>query len=93
VSRDDPTAPLERTASGIHGRQAGGAHHEVAALGHRCRSASSEAAHALGDDELAADLLDRVAAAELEADERATIADDMARADELRVAITAPVDG
>jgi len=59
----------------------------------QARILRGEAAHALGDDELAADLLDRVAAAELETDERATIADDMARADELRVAITAPVDG
>ncbi len=52
----------------------------------QARILRADAAHALGDDELAAELLDRVAEADLGADDRASIADDLARADELRAA-------
>ena len=44
----------------------------------------AEAAHALGDDALAARLLSDAAAVELQADARASLADDLARAEELR---------
>ncbi len=47
----------------------------------------ADAAHALGDDGLAGRLLAQVANAALEPDERLTIADDLARADELLLAL------
>ena len=53
----------------------------------QARILRAEAAHALGDDALAADLLGLVAQPELNADDRARIADDLARADELRSAL------
>ena len=53
----------------------------------QARILRADAAHALGDDELAAELLDRGTEADLEADDRASIADDLARADELRSAL------
>ena len=53
----------------------------------QARILRADAAHALGDDELAAELLDRVAEADLEAPDRPSIADDQARADELRAAL------
>ncbi len=49
----------------------------------QARILRAEAAHALGDDALAATLLAEVAAVPLEADARASLADDLARADEL----------
>jgi hypothetical protein len=58
-----------------------------AVLGVQARILRAEAAHALGDDELAAVLLDEVAAADLEAGDVEPIADDLARADELRSAL------
>jgi hypothetical protein len=53
----------------------------------QARILRADAAHALGDDALAAELLDQVAAADLGAVDRASIADDLARADELRPAL------
>ena len=53
----------------------------------QARILRADAAHALGDDKLAAELLDRVAEVDLRADDRASIADDLARADELRAAL------
>jgi len=53
----------------------------------QARILRADAAHALGDHELATELLDRVAEADLEAADRASIADDLARADELRAAL------
>ena len=50
----------------------------------------ADAAHTLGDDHTAARLLDDVAAIGLDADDRAGIADDLARADELRLALSSP---
>ena len=47
----------------------------------------AEAAHAIGDDARAVALLSQVAETDLGAVERARIADDLARADELRVAL------
>jgi catechol 2,3-dioxygenase-like lactoylglutathione lyase family enzyme len=47
----------------------------------------AEAAHALGEDALAGDVLDQIANVELTAADRATIADDLARAEELRLAL------
>jgi hypothetical protein len=47
----------------------------------------ADAAHALGDDALAASVLDQLASIALEPAEQATLADDLARADELRLAI------
>ena len=48
----------------------------------------AEAAHALGDDALAASLLAEVGELGLAADDRAALADDLARADELRIAMS-----
>jgi hypothetical protein len=53
----------------------------------KARILRAEAAHALGDDGLAAELLDEVATVNLDADDLVTIADDLARADELRLTI------
>ena len=53
----------------------------------QARILRADAAHALGDDALAARLLAEVAGADLEPEERLTIADDLARADELLVAL------
>jgi catechol 2,3-dioxygenase-like lactoylglutathione lyase family enzyme len=50
----------------------------------RARILRAEAAHALGDDALASRLLSEVATADLGAAERAALADELARADELR---------
>jgi catechol 2,3-dioxygenase-like lactoylglutathione lyase family enzyme len=47
----------------------------------------AEAAHAMGDDVLATELVQRAAAISLGADERASLTDDLARADELRAAL------
>jgi hypothetical protein len=47
----------------------------------------ADAAHALGDDGLAATLLAEAGQVALGADDRASIADDLARADELRLAL------
>ena len=47
----------------------------------------AEAAHALGDDALAERLLGQAVRAVLEPDERLAIADDLARADELLLAV------
>ena len=54
----------------------------------QARILRAEAAHALDDDALAADLLRQVDRTELRADERATIRDDLTRADELRLGIS-----
>jgi hypothetical protein len=48
----------------------------------------ADAAHALGDDTLAATLLTDAAQVPLGADDEASVADDLARADELRVALS-----
>jgi hypothetical protein len=48
------------------------------------RAGGAEAAHALGDDALVSRLLREVAETELGAADRAALADDLARADELR---------
>ena len=53
----------------------------------RAKILRAEAAHALGDDGLATRLLGEVAPLALETDERASIADELARADELRLAL------
>jgi hypothetical protein len=53
----------------------------------RARIMRADAAHSVGDDALAATLLDEVAQLALSADDRASIADDLARADELRLAL------
>lgn len=53
----------------------------------QARILRAEAGHALGQDALTAELLRDVAQVELTADERAAIADDLARADELRQAL------
>jgi hypothetical protein len=53
----------------------------------RARVMRADAAHALGDDARAARVLDDVAAMRLGPDDRATLADELARADELRVAL------
>jgi hypothetical protein len=53
----------------------------------RAKILRAEAAHALGDDGLATRLLGEVDEVALETDERASIADELARADELRLAI------
>ena len=47
----------------------------------------AEAAHALGDDALAIELLGKASLVSLDPDERAALADDLARAEELRTAI------
>ena len=47
----------------------------------------AEAAHALGDDALAIELLGKASLISLDPDERAALADDLARAEELRTAI------
>lgn len=47
----------------------------------------AEAAHAVGDDALAGDLLDQVAQVDLTAADREKIPDDLARAEELRLAL------
>jgi hypothetical protein len=49
----------------------------------RARILRADAAHAMGDDALAAALLDHVARATLADDERAALADELARADDL----------
>jgi hypothetical protein len=54
----------------------------------QARILRAEAAHALGDDALAGDLLDQVAHIGLGVADRATIADDLARAEELRLALS-----
>ena len=53
----------------------------------RARVMRADAAHALGDDTWAAALLDDVAAMPLGSDDRAALADELARADVLRVAL------
>lgn len=53
----------------------------------RARVMRADAAHALGDDARASTLLDDVAAMSLGSDDRAALADELARADELRVAL------
>ncbi len=53
----------------------------------RAKILRAEAAHALGDDGLATQLLDAVAQVALETDARASVADELARADELRLAL------
>jgi catechol 2,3-dioxygenase-like lactoylglutathione lyase family enzyme len=50
----------------------------------RARTLRADAAHAMGDDALAAALLDHVAHATLADDERAGLADELARANDLR---------
>jgi hypothetical protein len=54
----------------------------------QARILRAEAAHALDDDDLATDLLRKVDQTELGTDERMTIRDDLARADELRLSIS-----
>lgn len=54
----------------------------------RARIMRADAAHALGDDTLAATLLADAAQVSLRADDEASVADDLARADELRVALS-----
>lgn len=54
----------------------------------QARILRAEAAHALGDDALATTLLREVGEVELGADERLAIHDDLARAEELRLAIS-----
>jgi hypothetical protein len=56
-------------------------------LGAQARIMRADAAHALGDDALAATLLAEAAQVALGADDRARIADDLDRADELRLAL------
>jgi hypothetical protein len=56
-------------------------------LGAQARIIRADAAHALGDDALAATLLAEAAQVALGADDRARIADDLDRADELRLAL------
>ncbi len=53
----------------------------------QARILRADAAHSLGDNALAAELLDQVAEVDLNADDRASIADDLGRADELRAAL------
>ena len=53
----------------------------------RAQIMRADAAHALGDDAFAASLLAEAAKVALATDERARIADDLARADELRLAL------
>jgi hypothetical protein len=53
----------------------------------QARILRAEAAHAMGDNELAAELLRDVATIQLEATDREAIADDLARADELLAAV------
>ena len=53
----------------------------------RARVMRADAAHALGDDARAAVLLADLAAMSLGSEDRATLADELARADELRVAL------
>jgi len=57
---------------------------EPAALLVRARILRADAALALGDDALAASLLDEVASATLEPDDRDVLTDELARADDLR---------
>jgi catechol 2,3-dioxygenase-like lactoylglutathione lyase family enzyme len=59
----------------------------AAALRVQARILRAEAAHALGDDALAADMLRDARTVSLAAHDRAAIADDLARAEELRVAL------
>jgi catechol 2,3-dioxygenase-like lactoylglutathione lyase family enzyme len=54
----------------------------------QARILRAEAAHALGDDAIAQTLLAEVARVALAADDRATLADDLARADELRLTLS-----
>ena len=58
-----------------------------AALMVQARVLRAEAAHAMDDDARAAALLAEVAGVSLDADEREVLADDLARADELRLAL------
>jgi hypothetical protein len=60
----------------------------TAVLQVQARILRAEAAHALGDDVLASGLLREAAEAKLGADDAAAIGDDLARADELRLAIS-----
>jgi hypothetical protein len=53
----------------------------------QARVMRADAAHALGDDIRAASLLDDVAAMSLGSEDRAELTDELARADELRVAL------
>jgi hypothetical protein len=54
----------------------------------RARILRAEAAHALGDDGLATDLIDAVGRVNLDDAGRATLADDLVRAEELRLALS-----
>jgi len=54
----------------------------------QARIMRADAAHSLGDDSLATTLLDEAARVTLEAEDQARIAGDLARADELRLALT-----
>lgn len=58
----------------------------------QARILRAEAAHALGDDALAAELLRQTAKVELATEDRARIADDLARADELRLSLNSNAD-
>jgi len=53
----------------------------------RAQILRAEAAHALGDDRLAGDLLQRAASISLDPDDRRSLTDELARAEELQVAL------